>query len=181
MKEKIFSEATPKCEKCQSLVKPDIVFFGENLPPRFFSCMQSDFSKVDLLIIMGTSLQVQPFASLISKAPLSTPRLLINKEKTGQTDPFLGMMMGLGGGMDFDSKKAYRDVAWLGDCDQGCLALADLLGWKKELEDLVRREHASIDAQSGSQAPNLSTTTSPRKSPPPAEEAARTKEREEHQ
>lgn len=49
------------------MVKPDIVFFGENLPPRFFSCMQSDFSKVDLLIIMGTSLQVQPFASLISK------------------------------------------------------------------------------------------------------------------
>ncbi|OBS70133.1 hypothetical protein A6R68_01315 [Neotoma lepida] len=181
MKEKIFSETTPKCEKCQSVVKPDIVFFGENLPPRFFSCMQSDFSKVDLLIIMGTSLQVQPFASLISKAPLSTPRLLINKEKTGQTDPFLGMMMGLGGGMDFDSKKAYRDVAWLGDCDQGCLALADLLGWKKELEDLVQREHASINAQSGSQAPNPSTTTSPRKSPPPAKEEARTKERGEHQ
>ncbi|XP_045641694.1 NAD-dependent protein deacetylase sirtuin-2 isoform X2 [Ursus americanus] len=108
MKEKIFSEVTPKCEKCHSVVKPDIVFFGENLPARFFSCMQSDFLKVDLLIIMGTSLQVQPFASLISKAPLSTPRLLINKEKTGQTDPFLGMMMGLGGGMDFDSKKAYR-------------------------------------------------------------------------
>lgn len=130
MKEKIFSEVTPKCEKCHNVVKPDIVFFGENLPARFFSCMQSDFLKVDLLLIMGTSLQVQPFASLISKAPLSTPRLLINKEKTGQTDPFLGMMMGLGGGMDFDSKKAYRDVAWLGDCDQGCLALADLLGWK---------------------------------------------------
>nr|AAG32038.1 SIR2L2 [Mus musculus] len=181
MKEKIFSEATPRCEQCQSVVKLDIVFFGENLPSRFFSCMQSDFSKVDLLIIMGTSLQVQPFASLISKAPLATPRLLINKEKTGQTDPFLGMMMGLGGGMDFDSKKAYRDVAWLGDCDQGCLALADLLGWKKELEDLVRREHANIDAQSGSQAPNPSTTISPGKSPPPAKEAARTKEKEEQQ
>uniref|UniRef100_A0A8D2KGF8 NAD-dependent protein deacetylase sirtuin-2 n=1 Tax=Urocitellus parryii TaxID=9999 RepID=A0A8D2KGF8_UROPR len=130
MKEKLFTEVTPRCEKCQSVVKPDIIFFGENLPARFFSCMQSDFLKVDLLIIMGTSLQVQPFASLVSKAPLSTPRLLINKEKTGQTDPFLGMMMGLGRGMDFDSKKAYRDVAWLGDCDQGCLALADLLGWK---------------------------------------------------
>uniref|UniRef100_A0A2K5LEL1 NAD-dependent protein deacetylase sirtuin-2 n=1 Tax=Cercocebus atys TaxID=9531 RepID=A0A2K5LEL1_CERAT len=130
MKEKIFSEVTPKCEDCQSLVKPDIVFFGESLPARFFSCMQSDFLKVDLLLIMGTSLQVQPFASLISKAPLSTPRLLINKEKAGQSDPFLGMILGLGGGMDFDSKKAYRDVAWLGDCDQGCLALAELLGWK---------------------------------------------------
>nr|KAF6290048.1 sirtuin 2 [Pipistrellus kuhlii] len=175
MKEKIFSEVTPKCEKCESVVKPDIVFFGENLPARFFSCIQSDFLKVDLLIIMGTSLQVQPFASLISKAPLSTPRLLINKEKTGQTDPFLGLMMGLGGGMDFDSKKAYRDVAWLGDCDQGCLALADLLGWKKELEDLVRKEHARIDAQSGSGSPNPSTSASPKKSPlPPKEEAGTT-------
>ncbi|MXQ96145.1 hypothetical protein E5288_WYG020255 [Bos mutus] len=90
MKEKIFSEVTPKCEKCQSVVKPDIVFFGENLPARFFSCMQSDFLKVDLLIIMGTSLQVQPFASLIGKAPLSTPRLLINKEKTGQSFLVIG-------------------------------------------------------------------------------------------
>nr|KAF6286376.1 sirtuin 2 [Myotis myotis] len=181
MKEKIFSEVTPKCENCQSVVKPDIVFFGENLPARFFSCIQSDFLNVDLLIIMGTSLQVQPFASLISKAPLSTPRLLINKEKTGQTDPFLGMMMGLGGGMDFDSKKAYRDVAWLGDCDQGCLALADLLGWKKELEDLVRKEHASIDAQSGLGSPNPTTSASPRKSPPAPKEEARTTEGEKPQ
>uniref|UniRef100_A0A8C9JDA9 NAD-dependent protein deacetylase sirtuin-2 n=1 Tax=Panthera tigris altaica TaxID=74533 RepID=A0A8C9JDA9_PANTA len=99
-----------------------------------------------------------------------------------QTDPFLGMMMGLGGGMDFDSKKAYRDVAWLGDCDQGCLALADLLGWKKELEDLVRKEHASIDAQqAGSGSPNPNPSTSPRKSPPPDKEEARTSEGEKPQ
>lgn len=39
-----------------------------------------------------------------------------------------------------------RDVAWLGDCDEGCLALAELLGWKKELQELVRKEHAAIDA-----------------------------------
>lgn len=29
--------------------------------------LPQDFTKVDLLIIMGTSLQVQPFASLIGK------------------------------------------------------------------------------------------------------------------
>ncbi|XP_077630050.1 NAD-dependent protein deacetylase sirtuin-2 [Crocuta crocuta] len=181
MKESLFTEVLSLC-LCPSNSASDIVFFGENLPARFFSCMQSDFLKVDLLIIMGTSLQVQPFASLISKAPLSTPRLLINKEKTGQTDPFLGMMMGLGGGMDFDSKKAYRDVAWLGDCDQGCLALADLLGWKKELEDLVRKEHASIDAQqAGAGNPNPNPSASPRKSPPPSKEEARTTEGEKPQ
>uniref|UniRef100_A0A2I3HME2 NAD-dependent protein deacetylase sirtuin-2 n=1 Tax=Nomascus leucogenys TaxID=61853 RepID=A0A2I3HME2_NOMLE len=65
MKEKIFSEVTPKCEDCQSLVKPDIVFFGESLPASRPS--PQDFLKVDLLLVMGTSLQVQPFASLISK------------------------------------------------------------------------------------------------------------------
>ncbi|NXO67972.1 SIR2 deacetylase, partial [Phainopepla nitens] len=43
----------------------------------------------------------------------------------------------------------HRDVAWLGDCDSGCLALAELLGWKEELEELVRREHAAIDAKAG--------------------------------
>ncbi|XP_078001926.1 NAD-dependent protein deacetylase sirtuin-2 isoform X2 [Phascolarctos cinereus] len=157
LKDKFFSEAAPKCEKCQSPVKPDIVFFGETLPARFFSCMQSDFQKVDLLIIMGTSLQVQPFASLVTKAPLATPRLLINKEKTGQRDPFLGLM-GMEGSMDFDSDKAYRDVAWLGDCDEGCLALADLLGWKKELEALMKKEHAAIDAQAGASLHPLSAT-----------------------
>ncbi|KAM3654722.1 NAD-dependent protein deacetylase sirtuin-2 isoform 1-T1 [Ammospiza maritima maritima] len=147
MRERIFSSLVPKCEKCQGLVKPDIVFFGENLPSRFFALLESDFGKVDLLLIMGTSLQVQPFASLISRVPTNTPRLLINKEKTGQSDPLMSLM-GFGG-MDFDSDKAYRDVAWLGDCDSGCLALAELLGWKEELEELVRREHAAIDAKAG--------------------------------
>ncbi|XP_041336724.1 NAD-dependent protein deacetylase sirtuin-2 [Pyrgilauda ruficollis] len=124
-----------------------LVFFGENLPSRFFALLESDFEKVDLLLIMGTSLQVQPFASLISRVPSNTPRLLINKEKAGQSDPLMSLM-GFGG-MDFDSDKAYRDVAWLGDCDSGCLALAELLGWKEELEELVRREHAAIDAKAG--------------------------------
>ncbi|XP_074387938.1 NAD-dependent protein deacetylase sirtuin-2 isoform X2 [Zonotrichia albicollis] len=111
MRERIFSSLVPKCEKCQGLVKPDIVFFGENLPSRFFALLESDFGKVDLLIIMGTSLQVQPFASLISRVPTNTPRLLINKEKTGQSDPLMSLM-GFGG-MDFDSDKAYRWFAGL--------------------------------------------------------------------
>ncbi|XP_039616524.1 NAD-dependent protein deacetylase sirtuin-2 [Polypterus senegalus] len=151
MKEKIFSEEIPKCEKCNSLVKPDIVFFGENLPARFFSSVQSDFPACDLLLIMGTSLKVQPFASLISKVPSSTPRLLINKEKAGKSDPLMSML-GLGSGMDFDSEKAYRDVAYLGTCDDGCRKLAELLGWKEELEEMVKHEYAKIDSSSATGA-----------------------------
>ena len=64
--------------KFGGLVKPDIVFFGEQLPRRFYElagipvhpgmdCSDSDFASCDLLIVMGTSLVVQPFASLIDQ------------------------------------------------------------------------------------------------------------------
>lgn len=65
--EEIFKDNIPTCEECSGLVKPDIVFFRENLPTRFFQLMQSDFPKCDLLLILGTSLTVQPFAMLINK------------------------------------------------------------------------------------------------------------------
>ena len=67
------------------MVKPDIVFFGENLPERFFKCVRDDFKQCDLLIVLGTSLVVQPFASLIDRVGPHCPRLLINMEVTWST------------------------------------------------------------------------------------------------
>lgn len=67
LSERIFSDSVPTCEKCNGVVKPDIVFFGEDLPTRFFVCVEKDFPKCDLLIILGSSLTVQPFASLIDR------------------------------------------------------------------------------------------------------------------
>jgi hypothetical protein len=58
---------------CGGLVKPDIVFFGENLPPRFWQRVSEDFGETDLLIVMGTSLVVNPFASLIGKVLRQCP------------------------------------------------------------------------------------------------------------
>jgi NAD+-dependent protein deacetylase sirtuin 2 len=65
--EKIFKDEIPKCLSCEGVVKPDIVFFGENLPAKFFKCMDKDFEDCEMLIILGTSLVVQPFASLVDK------------------------------------------------------------------------------------------------------------------
>lgn len=38
--DKVFVEnvEVARCDKCNGIVKPDIVFFGENLPARFFHC-----------------------------------------------------------------------------------------------------------------------------------------------
>lgn len=53
---------------------------------------QQDFPKCDLLLVIGTSLKVQPFASLINKVSRTTPRVLINKEAVGTTNPHLAAL-----------------------------------------------------------------------------------------
>ncbi|XP_054264098.1 NAD-dependent protein deacetylase sirtuin-2 [Macrosteles quadrilineatus] len=146
MKEIIFQDSVPTCTSCNGVVKPDIVFFGENLPASFYSNCPKDLPNADLLIIMGSSLAVQPFASLVDKVRKTCPRLLINREKVGGPDRLM-QMLGMGGGLDFDSPSNTRDVMLLGDCDQGCQLLADKLGWGDELREMVKTEHKKIDEE----------------------------------
>ena len=120
-KTEIKLQKIPLCMDCQSIVKPDITFFGENLPRRFYDSFEEDFEKCDALIVMGTSLSVFPFAGLIDRVPLHIPRLLINRERVGE----------FASGFDFDHKKETRDALYLGTCDDGCKKLAELMGWEE--------------------------------------------------
>ncbi|ESP02931.1 hypothetical protein LOTGIDRAFT_206064 [Lottia gigantea] len=161
IKEKIFKDTIPKCDEteCDGVVKPDIVFFGEALPKRFAECYAEDFGKCDMLIVMGTSLKVQPFASLTSRVPVECPRLYINLEKTDDSSGnFLAALM-FGHNFDFDSEDCYRDVFKQSTCDDGCLELADKIGWKKELDKLIKEEYSKIDKE------NKTADKSPAKSP----------------
>ncbi|XP_063831498.1 NAD-dependent protein deacetylase sirtuin-2-like [Ostrinia nubilalis] len=155
VKDRIFADEIPICTECPGVVKPDIVFFGESLPERFQRCLHEDFGQCDMLIIMGSSLEVQPFASLIDMVPEWCPRLLINREKAGVRSPIL-RLWGMSGGLQFD-EDATRDVALLGDCDDGCQDLADRLGWGDELRALVAREHERLDLEAAANpiAPSL--------------------------
>ncbi|KIX03577.1 uncharacterized protein Z518_07130 [Rhinocladiella mackenziei CBS 650.93] len=119
MKEMVSKKEVPHCirKTCNGLVKPDIVFFGEALPESFHM-NRSLPARADLAIVMGTSLTVQPFASLPSFVREDTPRVLINLERVGS----------LGSRPD--------DVLLLGDCDDGVRKFADALGWLDELEEL---------------------------------------------
>lgn len=57
----------PHCSQCKGVIKPDIVFFGEELPQHFFLYL-TDFPMADLLIVMGTSLEVRE-ASVFALLP----------------------------------------------------------------------------------------------------------------
>lgn len=146
VKKEIFADNVPTCPSCNGIIKPDIVFFGENLPERFYEMPHRDFKQCDLLIIMGTSLQVQPFASLVDYVSDHCVRLLINRDKVGKgsSGGFFRSMM-FGEGLCFDLPGNRRDVAYEGDCDDGCLHLADQFGFGDELREMVKREHAKID------------------------------------
>ncbi|KAI1460166.1 NAD-dependent deacetylase sirtuin-2 [Annulohypoxylon moriforme] len=119
----------PHCvrEVCQGLVKPDIVFFGEQLPENFYNNINVT-ATADLVLVMGTSLLVHPFAGLPRNARERVPRVLFNLERVGD----------LGTRAD--------DVLVLGDCDSGVRKLADELGWRDELEAMWRKLVGSKEA-----------------------------------
>lgn len=106
-----------------------------------------DFQSCDLLIVLGTSLSVQPFASLINRVPASCPRLLLNLESVGEVEPARTRFASTSyaEGFDFEGvtnrREGIRDVRFLGTSDEGARQLAKELGWAEELEAMMKREH----------------------------------------
>jgi NAD-dependent deacetylase len=54
----------PECEACISPLKPNVVLFGELLPEEALNDAYAYASNADLLIAIGSSLEVHPVASL---------------------------------------------------------------------------------------------------------------------
>jgi len=113
----------PICQECGSLVKPDIVFFGEEMPPRFCELIDADMEECDLLLILGTSLMVMPVAGIPSWISSNCPRVLLNRELVG----------GIGNGL---GARTRNDIFLKGDCDDSVRNLCDLAGWTEDLETL---------------------------------------------
>lgn len=72
----------PYCDKCGSVVKPDVVLYEESLDSDIISKTIDYISNADLLIIGGTSLVVYPAASFINYFN-GDNMVLINKSSTG--------------------------------------------------------------------------------------------------
>jgi NAD-dependent deacetylase len=55
---------TPECEACVNPLKPDVVLFGELLPEQAMAEAYSLAGEADLMLCVGSSLEVFPVASL---------------------------------------------------------------------------------------------------------------------
>jgi NAD-dependent SIR2 family protein deacetylase len=134
------------CDKCKGWVKPDIVFFGEGLPDRFHSMLQQDKGVADLVLVLGTSLQVAPVSNIPQMVSSRCKRALVNRDLVGVFEHTCRGQVATAAtakaantdrcrkttSVDFWHDK--RDVFCPGDCDDTIIQLAQLLGWLDELE-----------------------------------------------
>jgi len=79
----LHADGMPRCESCGCVVKPSVVLYGESLDHCVSTGACREISRCDLLIVAGTSLTVEPAASMISYFRGGARRLVvINREAT---------------------------------------------------------------------------------------------------
>ena len=57
-------DGVPTCPTCGSLLRPDVVWFGEGLPPEALAAAIASARTCDVFLCVGTSTVVEPAASL---------------------------------------------------------------------------------------------------------------------
>lgn len=115
--------------RVEHVLRPNIVFFDESLPVKYGERLAADKGKVDLLIVIGTSLEIEP----LSKLPLEDsirdkPIIWINRTAS--------------------TSKLEPTIQLLGKCDVVVEELASRLGWDFEHEMLQKR-HPLIETVEG--------------------------------
>lgn len=98
---------TPLCPVCLSPLRPDIVLFGEMLPPQLIQRAQAALQECDLFLAVGTSGTVAPAADFVRLAarrgahtvllnlePIEGPQAYFQEEILGRAERLLPALLG---------------------------------------------------------------------------------------
>jgi NAD-dependent SIR2 family protein deacetylase len=104
----------PGCESCGGVLKPDVVFFGENVPKprveRCYAAVDALSTGSDVLLALGTSLTVMSgFRFVRHAAKRGVPVLIVNRGRTRADD--LATLTVDHGTTEFLTRLASGDVA----------------------------------------------------------------------
>lgn len=73
----------PRCPKCNGLLKPDFIFFGEGIPVNAYEGSVDAANKCDLMFIIGSSGEVSPANTIPVLAKKHGAKIIeINKEES---------------------------------------------------------------------------------------------------
>ena len=90
----------PRCDRCGSLLKPDVVFFGENVPVVRYEAAKAALAHADALLVAGSSLMVYSGFRFVRQAhDAGLPIAIVNRGRTR--------------GDDLADLKVEGDVGWL--------------------------------------------------------------------
>ncbi len=81
-RESALAGKTPRCGACGGVLKPEIVFYGEELPLAALNAAYRSMWEARLLVVAGTSLQVYPAAGLPRECDAGIPFVVANKTPT---------------------------------------------------------------------------------------------------
>jgi len=85
--DRIAQQDVPTCDKCGGSLKPDVILFGEPLPKKAFDQALRKMRSADVLLAVGTSLEVYPAASFPEIAKKSGAKIIsIDSERTSWDD-----------------------------------------------------------------------------------------------
>ncbi|PGH18560.1 hypothetical protein AJ79_00339 [Helicocarpus griseus UAMH5409] len=111
------------------VMKPDITFFGEDLPDAFSRRLVGhDRELADLVIVIGTSLKVAPVAEVPGILPRNVPQLLISRDPVSHID---------------------FDIDMLGDCDVVVSELCRRAGWDLQHEMIPKDQKVDVSLNEG--------------------------------
>lgn len=77
----------PACERCGGRLKPDVVFFGENVPKDRVARCTAMVAAADVLLVAGSSLTVMSGLRFVRQAAMAgTPVVIVNRGPTRGDD-----------------------------------------------------------------------------------------------
>jgi len=77
----------PRCGRCGGLLKPDVVFFGENVPIERYQAAQEALAAADALLVAGSSLMVYSGFRFVRQAhEAGLPIAIVNRGRTRGDD-----------------------------------------------------------------------------------------------
>ncbi|KIX94369.1 uncharacterized protein Z520_09755 [Fonsecaea multimorphosa CBS 102226] len=109
-------DSAAKTDFPKGLLKPDMTFFGEDIADSYAPRLKIDKSKVDLLVIVGTSLKVEPVNEMLLNIPVTVPQIWISKDRCQRE----GVKV---------------DIELLGECDLVLEEIARRAGWEEALKE----------------------------------------------
>ncbi|EAS36287.1 histone deacetylase SIR2 [Coccidioides immitis RS] len=111
------------------IMKPDITFFGEDLPGAFRDrLIDHDREIADLVIVIGTSLKVAPVSEVPGIMPRDVPQLFISRTPVTHID---------------------FDIDMLGDSDVVVAELCRRAGWDLQHEMIPAEQHIQVEKENG--------------------------------